>query len=264
LRLTDLAYLYKPILTSPMARFRTSPTQQRVLQRLQQTPGQVVRVAELEELGLTPLAVASALNRLTKSEQVQRVAKGRYRVVPMSRFGPVPASEQQLLASVLQRDATGRLEYPTGAVAFNRLGLTTQVPRVIEIATPWPKPPRQIGTLRLRYVRNVGAADGEEVELRQLLDALRRIKRVPATTPTKVVGLLRARIRNLSAANKAQLVQLALTYSPGTRALLGALLEQLGGKQLSQRLRKTLNPLTSYRLGLSATALPNRDQWRIQ
>jgi hypothetical protein len=149
-------------------------------------------------------------------------------------------------------------------VAFNRLGLTTQVPRVIEIATPWPKPPRQIGTLRLRYVRNVGAADGEEVELRQLLDALRRIKRVPATTPTKVVGLLRARIRNLSAANKAQLVKLALTYSPGTRALLGALLEQLGGKQLSQRLRETLNPLTSYRLGLSATALPNRDQWRIQ
>jgi predicted transcriptional regulator of viral defense system len=234
------------------------------LQRLQQTPGQVIRVAELEALGLTPLAVASALNRLTKTDQVQRVAKGRYRVVPMSRFGPVPASEQQLLTAVLQRDATGRLEYPTGAVAFNRLGLTTQVPRVIEIATPWPKPPRQIGTLRLRYVRNMGAADGQEVELRQLLDALRRIKRVPATTPTKVVGLLCARIRALSAAEKAQLVQLALTYNPGTRALLGALLEQLGEKQLSHRLHETLNPLTSYRLGLSATALPNLDHWRIR
>ncbi|TDN38629.1 hypothetical protein E4631_22165 [Hymenobacter sp. UV11] len=247
-----------------MARFRTSPTQQQVLQRLKQTPGQVVRVAELEALGLTPLAVASALNRLTKTDQVQRVAKGRYRVVPQSRFGPVPASEQQLLASVLQRDATGRLEYPTGAVAFNRLGLTTQVPRVIEIATPWPKPPRQLGTLRLRYVRNVGAADGEEVEMRQLLDALRRIKRIPATMPAKVVGLLRARIQALVAADKAQLVQLALTYSPGTRALLGALLEQLEELPLSRRLQESLNPLTSYRLGLSAAALPNRDQWRIR
>ena len=247
-----------------MTRFRTSPTQQRVLQHLQQTPGQVIRVAELEALGLTPLAVASALNRLTKTGQVQRVAKGRYRVVPVSRFGPVPASEQQLLASVLQRDATGRLEYPTGAVAFNRLGLTTQVPRVIEIATPWPKPPRNIGTLRLRYVRNAGAADGQEVELRQVLDALRRIKRVPAATPTEVVGLLRARIKALPAADKAQLVQLALTYSPGTRALLGALLEQLGESELSQRLHKTLNPLTSYRLGLAAVVLPNRDQWRIR
>jgi hypothetical protein len=113
-------------------------------------------------------------------------------------------------------------------------------------------------------VRNVGAADGQEVELRQLLDALRRIKRVPAATPTKVAGLLRARIQALPAADKAQLVQLALTYSPGTRALLGALLERLGESQLSQRLHKTLNPLTSYRLGLSAAALPNRDQWRIR
>jgi len=247
-----------------MARARTSPTQQLLLQRLQRTPGQVVRVAELEELGLTSLAVASALNRLTRTGQVQRVAKGRYRVAPLSRFGPVPATEQQLLASVLQRDASGRLEYPTGAVAFNRLGLTTQVPRVIEIATPWPKPPRQIGTLRLRYVRNVGAADGQEVELRQLLDALRRIKRVPAATPTEVVGLLRARIGALPAADKAQLVQLALTYSPGTRALLGALLEQIGKRPLAIRLRQTLNPLTSYRLGLSAAALPTRDQWRIR
>lgn len=247
-----------------MARTRTSPTQQLLLQRLQQTPGQVMRVAELEAAGLTPLAVASALNRLTRTGQVQRVAKGRYRVAPISRFGPVPATEQQLLATVLQRDATGRLEYPTGAVAFNRLGLTTQVPRVIEIATPWPKPPRQIGTLRLRYVRNVGAADAQEIEFRQLLDALRRIKHIPAATPTETVARLRARIRTLSTADKAQLVQVAITYNPGTRALLGALLEQLEQRKLALLLRQTLNPLTSYRLGLSATALPTRDQWRIR
>lgn len=247
-----------------MTRSRTSPTQQRLLRRLQLTPGQVVPVAEFEELGLTPLAIASALNRLTRTGQVQRVAKGRYRVAPAGRFGPVPATEQQLLASVLKRDITGRLEYPTGVAAFNRMGLTTQVPREVEIATPRPKPPRQIGTLRVRYVRNVGAADAQEVELRQLLDALRRLKRVPAATPAEVVGLLQERIRNLPAAGRARLVQLAVTYSPGTRALLGALLEQLGEKKLTPVLRKSLNPLTSYRFGLSAAVLPTRDRWRIR
>jgi Family of unknown function (DUF6088) len=248
-----------------MARSRTSPTQQRLLQRLHQlTPGQIVRFSDFEELGLSAPAVASALNRLTRTGQVQRVAKGRYRVAPTGRFGPVPPSEQQILASLLQAPATGSLEYPTGAAIFNRLGLTTQVPREIEIATPRPKPARQIGTVRVRYVRNAGAGRPEEIALRQLLDALRRIKRVPDARPANVLLHLREMVRQLPAAEKRRLVDLALTYNPATRALLGALLEQVGESTLATALRQSLNPLSTYRLGLSAADLPNRDPWRIR
>ncbi|GAB3585605.1 type IV toxin-antitoxin system AbiEi family antitoxin domain-containing protein [Hymenobacter daeguensis] len=248
-----------------MSRSRTSPTQQRLLRRLQQlTPGQIVRFADFEQLGLSAPAVASALNRLTRTGQVQRVAKGRYRVAPTGRFGPVPPSEQQVLESLLQPAATGGLEYPTGAAIFNRLGLTTQVPREIEIATPRPKPAKQIGTVRVRYVRNAGATRPEEVELRQLLDALRRIKRVPDARPAKLIIQLREKVRRLPAADKRRLATLALSYNPATRALLGALLEDIGEKALIPALRASLNPLTVYRLGLSAADLPNRDLWRIQ
>ena len=256
--------LYLHFSFTPMARSRTSPTQQRLLRRLQQlTPGQIVRFTDFEELGLSAPAVASALNRLTRTGQVQRVAKGRYRVAPTGRFGLVPPSEQQVLESLLQAPATGSLEYPTGVAIFNRLGLTTQVPWEIEIATPRPKPAKQIGMVRVRYVRNAGAGRPEEVALRQLLDALRRIKRVPDARPAQLITQLREKVQKLPAVDKRCLVTLALSYNPATRALLGALLEEIGEQSLTPELRQSLNPLTIYHLGLSAANLPNCHQWRI-
>lgn len=49
-----------------------------------------------------------------------------------------------------------------------------------------------------------------------------------------------------------------ITAGAYARALLGTLLENLPDPAGAAQLRATLNPLTTYRLGLSATALPNR------
>jgi hypothetical protein len=42
------------------------------------------------------------------------------------------------------------------------------------------------------------------------------------------------------------------------------MLEELGETKLIPKLKSSLNPLTTYKLGLSEQALPNRAQWQIR
>ena len=229
-----------------------------------QAPGAIVRYRDLQGMGASAAAVAMALTRLQQEGVVQRVAKGSYRVPVAGRFGPMPATEQQVLQSLLQQPGGKLRGYPTGVAAFNRLGLTTQVTREIEIATPRPGRPRQIGAVRVRYVPSRGEARPDEVPLRQLLDALRRLKRLPDADPATALRQLRDQLAQLTAEDQQRLARLALAYNPATRALVGALLDGLGKEPLTAKLYASLNPLTHYRLGIEDPAVANRKKWRIQ
>ncbi len=52
--------------------------------------------------------------------------------------------------------------------------------------------------------------------------------------------------------------------SPSTRALLGALLDEPVGGELSVRLMESLNPLTTYCIPDAGRVLKNADVWRIR
>ena len=244
---------------------KPTSARQKMLNRLQQLEaGALVRYGDFDRLGIAPGTVAVNLSRLRQAGVVQQVTKGTYRLPLESRFGPVPVSEQQVLELLLQGADKKLRGYPTGVAAFNRLGLTTQVAQEIRIATSRPGRPKKVGNVRVRFVRSRGDVKPEEVSLRQLLDALRQIKRLPDTSPAKVLPRLRERVKQLPQADKTTLVRLALDYNPATRALLGALLEGLGEATLTPKLKSGLNPLTTYKLGLSEQALPNRAQWQIR
>ncbi len=49
--------------------------------------------------------------------------------------------------------------------------------------------------MRVRYVRNAGAGGLEEIGMRQLLNALRRIKRVPDDRQANVLIHLREKVQ---------------------------------------------------------------------
>ena len=245
----------------------TKPTtaRQKMLNRLQKLePGSFVRYGDFAKLGIAPGTVAVNLSRLCQAGVVQQVTKGTYRLPLQSRFGPVPVSEQQVLQVLLQTPNKKLRGYPTGVAAFNRLGLTTQVAQEIQIATARPGRPKKVGNVRVRFVRSRGEVKPEQVGLCQLLDALRQIKRLPDTSPAKALLRLREQINQLPPADKSTLVRLAQNYNPATRALLGALLQGLGEDKLLPKLKTSLNPLTTYKLGLSEQALPNRAQWQIR
>ena len=240
-------------------------TREKLLKRLRKPgSGRVVQYAALQEVGPSAGAVAAALSRLVQEGTVERVAKGYYRIPVKGRFGLLPVSDQQALKTLLPRSGKRLSGYPTGTAAFNRLGLTTQVPREIAIATPRPKRPQQVGNVRVRYVRSSGEARPDEIELRQLLDALKHLKRLPDTDPEKALRQLRTRIRQLPLPDQRRLARLALHYNPATRALLGAMLDAQGNDSLTKALHKSLNKLTVYRFGSIGLTLLIRIKWRIR
>lgn len=222
-------------------------------------PGQPVGYAgfvrEPAEFG----AVAAALSRLCKAGELVRLGKGRYYPPVPSRFGPL-APTQAAIAAALGA-ALGQPPYPTGLAVYNALGLTTQVPATLTVATTRPR--RRLPA-RKRAGRRPAPEQPADVPLLQWLDVLRDLRRIPDTTPAQVVARVVQALHALPAAARRLTVLVARQAPPRVRDLLGALLELLPDAAGAATLRATLNPLTTYRLALSAGALPNRAAWNIQ
>lgn len=235
---------------------------QQVKARLGQfPPGALVGYADFVQAPTQFAAVAAALSRLSKAGEITRFAKGRYYRPLLTRFGAVPPSDQAVLAAV--GAAAGQLApYATGLSVYNRLGLTTQVPAVVTFAAPRR---RRYLPRRLRTVVRPALAQASDVPLLQWLEVLRDVRRIPDTSPDRVVARVAKELRLLAPPARRRLTELACQQAPPrARALLGALLENLPHPKGAATLRRTLNPLTKYRLGISAQVLPNRAAWHIQ
>ncbi len=235
---------------------------QRVKAQLNQLPsGSLVSYADFVQEPSQFAAVAAALSRLSKAGEITRFAKGQYYRPHISRFGMVPPSDQAVLAVV--GATTGQLvPYATGISVYNRLGLTTQVPAVVTLASTRR---RRNLPRRLRTVVRPALEQASDVPLLQWLEVLRDVRRIPDTSPDRVVTRVAKELRLLTPVARRRLIELACQQTPPRgRALLGALLENIPNKKGAAALRQTLNPLTTYRLGISAKVLPNRAAWHIQ
>jgi hypothetical protein len=104
----------------------------------------------------------------------------------------------------------------------------------------------------------------KDIQKLQLLDALRFIKRAQDISPDEAVQKIATLLKGYSSQEQEDLVRLAKKYTPQTKALLGAILQNQGREDLALSLKGSLNPLTSYKLGLSSDVLPNKEQWSIQ
>jgi hypothetical protein len=70
-------------------------------------------------------------------------------------------------------------------------------------------------------------------------------------------------LKDLSAKEISSLIRLALKYPPSTRALLGALLEQLQHGKTTETLFKSLNPISKYKLTSASKVLSTTEKWNI-
>ena len=70
-------------------------------------------------------------------------------------------------------------------------------------------------------------------------------------------------IKKYEDADVNSLVRLALKYPPATRALLGALLDELGKSRFTEPLSKSLNPITQYTLTGANKVLVGCKKWNI-
>ena len=80
--------------------------------------------------------VKEILNRLNKANIIKTAYKGIYYIPKTNIFGEVPLANSKIIQYKYLVDKFGNVKgYITGAKLFNNVGLTTQVPNVIDIVT---------------------------------------------------------------------------------------------------------------------------------
>ena len=220
--------------------------------------GKVFRLEDLELSRSEYNAAVVALGRLAQEGEIERLSPGVYYKPKQTRFGVVGPSMEERFRDLLY-DGDTPIGYLTGLYAFNLFGLTTQHSSILEIGTNFPKRNTKRGIYAIRFVLQKNQICQDNIDMLRLLDCLKWIKKIPDTTVDKSYSLLKKKVREYEKEDHKQLVELALNYTPLTRALLGSMLTD---ELLVATLHQTLNPLTRFRIGLSPTLVSS--QWNIQ
>lgn len=207
-------------------------------------------------------AVIKALNRMAGAGRIAKLSKGKYYKPEQTPFGELQPSEAQVVKDLLEDD--GKLTgYLKGYSIYNQLGLTTQVSNTIQIGKNDVRPAFKRGRYTISFVKQKNIITKENVPLLQLLDAIRYIRKIPDSNTAEACKRLLAIIKSLSVEDKNPMVRLALKYPPATRALLGALLDEIEQQPIATPLYKSLNPITKYTLAGVANVMSTTGKWNI-
>ena len=177
-------------------------------------------------------------------------------------FGELKPREDVLLENYLFENDK-QIAYVTGVRLYNQLGLTTQVPNVVRLASKDKEIKTKIGNLIIKPAKSYVRVTKKNVPLLQLLDVMKDFKNIPDMDKKIGIDFLKEKIDNLSDEDKEKLTNFAKAYPPKVRALLGAILEVLSLDQLSESLKETINYLSSYEFGISEKILPTISNWKI-
>lgn len=207
-------------------------------------------------------AAAKAMERLIKKGMVKRVSTGVFYKPKQSAFGDLRPREEELLKPYLFQDGK-RIAYITGGALYNRMGLTTQVPKTIKVASKVKRVTTKIGKTQVKPVKSYVDVSNENYYLLEILDALKDFKSISDLDKKSAIALLKNKISKLSENDQLKLIRYALKYPPRATALLGAILELSKNKNSLESLRTKLNPLTTYRFGIDKETLPTAPEWNI-
>ena len=211
----------------------------------------------------SPGAVVRAVNRSVENRRLKRVAKGRFYKPRTGALGDVPVSDEERLRDALYRNGR-RAGYVTGPALYNRMGLTTQVPKTIAIAVNRATQIKDFGTIRVKLLSRRAPISDSTVPLLEILDILRDARKAPDANVARVIRTMLKRLTELTATERKKLQRLALDYySAGTRALLGMLLTRCQ-KEVLPALRVSLNPTTRFDLGIDPDDWPESRAWNIR
>lgn len=208
-------------------------------------------------------AAKVALYRMVREGIIERLSKGRFYKPEKGITGNLLPDEFEMVKDLLY--ANGKTTgYITGYSVFNQLGLTTQIPNIIQIGVNFDKKQMKRGKYLIRFVRQWNPITEENIKLLQLLDCIRFIKIIPdATIDDSFVRLFNI-MEGLTERERDKLADLALNYPASARALTGAMLEKAGDEKPASQLRKSLKITSQYKIPVSDDLLPNKTYWKIK
>jgi hypothetical protein len=207
-------------------------------------------------------AIIKALNRMVNLGKISKLAKGKYFKPEKTPFGILLPSQEQIVKDLLDEDGK-TVGYLTGYSIYNKLGLTTQVSNIIQIGKNQTRPKFKRERYSISFVKQKNTITKKNVPLLQILDSIKYIKKIPDTNvKTSCLRFLDI-LKGLNLDDKKELIRLSLKYPPSTRALLGALLDEIQKKPITFTLKKSLNPITKYELSNANEILTKAPDWNI-
>jgi hypothetical protein len=193
--------------------------------------------------------LAVILSDLSKSGQLVRYRKGAYYRPKRSSLGlgALPVCQEEQI-SYLTNKLNG---YLTGAYIYNKMSLTEQVTSIITIAVPYSVRPFKLNKLPIECVKSYveKPADNATLHLVQVLDAIKDLRRIPATTPQAAYDRIYS--LHLSTLNDMELektVSLSLSYPPRVRKILSDMMGRKNRQSLREQLLQTICPTTRFDL----------------
>lgn len=225
--------------------------------------GKIFTFKELELDSKEYLAATKALSRMVEKDKLKRAGIGKYYKSNPSPFGELKPAEEELLRPYLFNNGK-RIAYITGPALYNRLGLTTQVPKTIQVASRDKRITTKVGNLKVKPVKSYVDVTEENYQILGLLDAIKDFKDIPDRDTENALLRLRQLFKKLDKNELRQLSATVLNYPPRTRALAGALLEWAGAKDdLIRPIADSLNPLSAYNFAIPKKVLPLAEKWKI-
>jgi hypothetical protein len=219
-----------------------------------------------QELAIAPdeyTAAAKAIERLIKKGVISRASTGVFYKPKISAFGTLKPKEEELLKPYLF-EGNNRIAYITGTALYNRMGLTTQVPKNIRVASRGKRIATKVGSIQVKPVKSYVDVTNDNYFLMELLDVLKDFKTIPDTEKNQVVKFMLQKFKGLSGKEKEKLVEIALKYPPRVRAFTGALLNEINLTKPVLSLKKSINPLTIYEFGIPKKLLQKTAYWNIR
>jgi hypothetical protein len=206
-------------------------------------------------------ALIKALNRMVISGKIAKLSKGKYYKPETTPFGDLLPNQKQVVKDLLEEK--GKINgYLTGYSIYNQLGLTTQVSNTIQIGKNEIRPSFKRDRYTIDFIKQKNNITKDNILLLQILDAIRNIKKIPDTTITNSCIRFIAILRQLKEKDLLLIMRLANKYPPATRALLGAMLDEIKSTK-TETLFNTLNPITKYKLAGAFSELSTAEKWNI-
>ena len=208
-------------------------------------------------------AATKAIERLLKRGIINRASTGLFYKPKQTAFGKLRPSEEDLLKPYLFKNGK-RVAYITGIALYNKLGLTTQIPKDIRVASRDRRIITKVGNIKVKAVKSYSDVNDENYYLMELLDVLKDFKIIPDTDKIQVIRFMLQKFKKLTVKEKNTILEIVFNYPPRVRAFTGALFNELNPDSPEMKLKESINPLSIFEFGLDKAFLKFIDFWNIR
>lgn len=193
-------------------------------------PGKIFTYKDLNAYFSNPATTLKVVGFLLKRKEIKRFIPGKFYRPKKGVFGELNLSDAEKIRSFTYFN--GELQgYVTGMALYNRLGLTTQVPKTIIIASNKTSKIKNFDTINIKLIKARCIVSESNREYLEILDFISDVNKIPDARLIDVIEIIVKKIKN-NEENLYQLVNLSLSYSRLTQKRLKMLLEEINPKNI--------------------------------